>query len=115
MTANPDDLNHIQQIGLEDNSTGGLDRNKITALENLAAYPGSATSAPPNYTAAGNIMRATGDYYVRIQQTDGGLNYSIGRPPALNASEVVIAHRGAVLDSGANTIPVSISVYLWRQ
>ena len=115
VTASPDDLNQIHQIGLEDNSTGELDQNKITALENLAAYPSLATSPPPSYTAVGNILRATGDYYILIRQTDGSLNYSIGRPPALNATEVVIAHRGAVLDDATNTIPVSMTVYLWRQ
>jgi hypothetical protein len=115
VTANPDDLNQIHQIGLEENSSGELDQNKITALENLAAYPSSATSPPPSYTAVGNIMHATGDYYIRIRQTDGGLNYSIGRPPAENASEVIIAHRGAVLDSAGTAVPVSMTVYLWRQ
>jgi len=103
-----DDLSSIRQIGLEENSSGELNESKIIALKNWANYSSS------NYTAVGNIMRATGDYYIRIQQTDGGLNYSIGRQPTTDASEVVIAHRGAVLDNVTNKIPVSISVYLWR-
>ena len=109
------DLGSMQQIGLEENSSGELNESKITALENWAYYPNSTTSPPSNYTAVGNIMRATGDYYIWIQQTDGSINYSIGRQPLSNATEVVIAHRGAVLDNGSATIPVRITVYLWRQ
>ena len=115
VTANPGGLDQIRQIGLEDNSTGELDQDKITTLVYLAAYPSSATSPPPKYVAVGNIMRATGgDYYIQIQQTDGSLNYSIGRQPLPNATEVVIAHRGAVLNNSGATVPMSISVYLWR-
>jgi hypothetical protein len=110
----PSHMDQVQQIGLEENG-GELDEAKITTLQEWADYPASWTAYPPpsGYTGVGNIMRATGDYYIVIQQTDGSLNYLIGRPPAANASEVEIAHRGAVLDNGSAAIPVQITVYLW--
>ena len=108
------DIGSMRQIGLEENSSAELDKGKIAALGDWAKYPNPDGPPPPNYTAVGKILRATGDYYITIRQTDGALNYSIGKPPALNATEVVIAHRGAVLNDSGSPTPMSISVYLWR-
>jgi len=100
------DLNSIKQIGIAKDFGNELDSAKIGALRSLS-------SSPSTYTKVGRIMRATGDYYIVVEQTDdkNGTKFEMGRAPAANATEVVAAHRGAVLDG----IPMRIQVYLWRQ
>jgi hypothetical protein len=100
------DLDAVRQIGIGADFGNQLDSAKIKELRDLS-------SAPANYTAVGRIMRATGDYYIKVEQTDNlaGDKYYIGIAPPLNATEVVIANRGAVLKDK----PVRLQVYLWRK
>jgi len=98
-SARSSDLNSIKQIGIATDFGNGLDRSKIENLGKLA-------SSNSTYVSVGKIMRATGDYYIVVEQTN-----DMGSPPPANATEVVAAHRGAVLDGK----PMRIQVYLWRQ
>ncbi len=102
------DLNIVRQIGIGANFGNQLDRAKLEKLQELSL-------AQENYLSIGRIMRATGDYYIKVEQTDdisnSGFSYSIGIFPPANATEVAIANRGAVLDGK----PARIQVYLWRQ
>ena len=112
VTGNSADLESIRQIGLTKNFSNELDRDKIDRLRALS-YDSS------NYSKVGNIMRATGDYYIKIERTDdiNGEKFEIGVNPALfNATEVAIANRGAVIDDGSGKmVPMRLRLYLWRK
>jgi len=108
------DMNGIKQIGIAKDFGNELDRMKIDRLQTLA-NPSVNSS---NYIKVGKIMRATGDYYIVVEQTDDKSvpAFKIGRAPPANATEVVVAHRGAMLaDSNGRLMPMRIQVFLWRQ
>jgi len=114
VTGNTADLENIRQIGLAKNFSNELDRNKIEKLQYLVQNQ-------LKYNETGRIMRATGDYFIKIEQTDkpDGEYFEIGSDPAQygkNATEVSIANRGAVLDDGSGKlVPMRLRLYLWRQ
>ncbi len=92
------------QFGLTDGYSNALVREKLNKLGALASA---------NYTAVGRIMRAPADYYIRIDRVDCGNcgpEIEIGHADAQAASEVVVAHRGAVLEGR----PVRIRVFLGK-
>jgi hypothetical protein len=105
-------FDEVRQIGLTNGFSNELDSQKVDKLKFYAA-PASA-----DYAKVGNLLRAEGNYYVVIQQTDNSSGYSyyaaIGNSSYADASEVVVAHRGAVVDDGGVKRPVQITVYIFR-
>ena len=110
------DFSGVRQIGIANGFGDELNASMVKALFNKI---GLVSSDTPNYLEAGRVMRAPAKYYILIQTTegkslsscDGFVECQIGQYPPANATEVVVAHRGAVLEGH----PVHIRVFLWRQ
>jgi len=98
-------ISDVRQIGIAKSFGNELDAGKVYALANLAS------DATGDYEATGNLLRAGGNYYILIEQADDshGVLREIGKYPD-NATYVVVANRGAVLDGR----PVRMRVFLWK-
>jgi hypothetical protein len=108
------DWGNVKQIGLASSySSNILDKKKV---EKLQAFAGSGTMGL-EYGRIAKIMRVGGfgeNYYILIEQSDNqtaGYQYQIGYVYPANASEVVVANRGVVLDGH----PARLRVFLWTQ
>ncbi|MEM4554900.1 MAG: hypothetical protein QXT25_03565 [Candidatus Anstonellaceae archaeon] len=100
-------FNQIRQIGFaKDFFMQEFDKDKIEKFEAIV-------STEAGYIAAGKLLRTTTDYFIVVEQTDNpaGFSYYFGKSIPSNASEVVVAHQGAVLEGK----PVRLQVYLWRR
>ena len=111
--ADQPDFSSVKSIGLADDFSNSLNRSKIQKLNATVGVFSSAGTPGQNYTIVGRILRSPAEYYIVIDQTDGNSigPYAIGHAYPDNAREVAIAHRGATVDG----VPVSVTVYLWRQ
>lgn len=99
-------IDQRKQIGLANGFGNELNKSKVVELQNWATS---------DQWQVKNMLHidAYSNFYIQITQTDGiapNYNYNIGVAPPANATEVVRAHRGAVM----NGHPVHITVTLWR-
>ncbi len=101
-------LDSVRQIGLAKSYDGELDAGKILAFRDLV-------QTQLKYNETRRLMRAPSEYFITIQRTDVAgdalMDFEIGAPLLANATEVAIAHRGAILEGK----PMRITVYLWRK
>jgi hypothetical protein len=107
------DYSGVKQIGLADDYSTALNLSKVEFL-NSSVGVFSAPPIPENYRQVGRILRSPAEYYIVIEQADGGAAvgpYTIGYRPPGNASEITVAHRGATI----NGIPVRVRVFLWQK
>ena len=97
-------MDEVRQIGLANGFSNELNKTRVEGFGALASG---------DYEAIGRLLRAGGEYYVEIGQTDDASvpAYSIGKPVPREAKEVAVAHRGGVLDGK----PVRMQVTLWRK
>jgi hypothetical protein len=107
------DMNGIRQVGIATSFGNELDISKVEKLEEYADISGST------YWAAGNLLRAGGEYYILIERTNtytaSGENEIIAQIGnngynSADAKYVVVANRGATLDGR----PVRMRVFLWK-
>ena len=109
------DFSSVKQIGIATSFGNELNKTKVDYLYHKIGLVSADTS---NYLEAGKVMRAPAKYFILIESTDeralspcGSLPLcELGRRPLSNATEVVVAHRGAVLEG----VPVKLRVFLWR-
>ena len=99
-------LDNVRQIGLTTDFSGELSRSKILSFDDLVQHQ-------MKYNDTRRLMRAPSEYFVQLEQTDNpqGEYFEIGARPPTNATEVAIAHRGALLEGK----PMRITLYLWRK
>ncbi|HIH19608.1 TPA: hypothetical protein HA225_06600 [Candidatus Micrarchaeota archaeon] len=108
------DLSNVRQIGLADDYSIRLNKSKVERLEALVPDFSAPPSPESNYVQVGRIMRSPAQYYIVIDDTatnGATMLYTMGYRYPTNATQVAIAHRGAVIDG----IPVRVRVFLWRQ
>ncbi len=105
------ELGNVRQIGLTNGFSNELNEHKVETLL-------SDASLSSNYSYVGNLLRAQGNYFIEIQETDNSTGFiyykAIGNSSYASANEVVVAHRGAVVDAGGVMHPVQITVYIFR-
>jgi len=104
-------LANVRQFGLTDGYTNQLNWTKLHRLETWANISNS------NYASAGRIMRATGQYCILLEYTEN--NHLVSQMGNCDydsqGKEVVVAHRGAVINNpGGKPSPVRLRVFLWR-
>jgi len=108
-------LDNTKQIGLTLGFGNELDRKKLERLKGLIpAYGLHASNWEGNYAAIGRLLRASGDYYIIVEQTDtnsASNQYTFGKPYPENATSVAVAHRGATLEGH----PMRLRIFIWRQ
>ena len=101
----------VRQIGIATSFGNELNMSKVNALEASAAVGAY-------YAEFGNLLRAGGDYFILIEQTDdkGGLLKEIGKYPIpANATFVAVATRGVTFkDASGNSHPARMRVFLWK-
>ena len=99
----------IRQIGIAASFGNELNMTKVNRLK---AY---ASPAGGNYEAAGNLLRAGGNYYVLIERTDtAGIVAEIGNNGYGNASYVAVANRGVTYQDAGGSHPARMRVFLWK-
>ena len=103
----------IRQLGIATSFGNELDMAKVDAL-----VANANPNAGGNYAEMGNLLRAGGDYFILIQQSDvssGGMERVIGKIYPSNASYVVVANRGVTFrDADGNSRPARMRVFLWK-
>ncbi len=107
-------VEEVQQFGLANDFGNTLNTSKIDSFN---------SDARDHYNETGRIMRATADYFVWIEQTNPPVPYQpehpafyqAGKTIPANATEVVVAYRGVVLQFPDGTrYPARMRVFLWR-
>jgi hypothetical protein len=97
-------MDEVRQLGIAKGFSNGISPGKLGSFKAMAAN---------YYDETGNLLRAGGDYYVLIEQTDdsGGVLEGVGRPYPNDAQYVAIATRGVTY----NGRPCRMRVFLWKQ
>lgn len=105
-------VEQVQQFGLTDGFTNVVNTTRAARFMSIANDHSAG-----GYNKTGKIMRASADYYVSIETTDGSAigPFAGGKPDTSSASEVVVAHRGVVLqEPGGARHPARLRVILSR-
>jgi len=99
-------MGDVRHIGIATGFNNELDMNKVATLQEMAKQANY-------YRETGNLLRAGGDYFILIEQTDGNgaAIAEIGNGDYADAGYVAVANRGATLDGR----PVRMRVFLWKQ
>lgn len=96
-------MDEVRQIGIATGFGNGISPEKFGVFKEMAAA---------HYDETGNLLRAGGDYYVLIEQTDdsGGVLEQAGEPYPAGADYVAVATRGVTYDGH----PCRMRVFLWK-
>jgi len=105
-------VENVRQFGLADGFSNTLDAGKVARFGIIA----NDLSSGGGYNKTGRILRATADYLIEIERTDGNdLYLKAGKFYPPSASEVVVAYRGVVMTGADGKLhPARLRVFLWR-
>jgi len=97
-------MDEVRQLGIATRFGNEISPDKLGSFKAMATG---------YYDETGNLLRAGGDYYILIEQTDdsGGVLEEVGKPYPSDAQYVAIATRGVTYDGH----PCRMRVFLWKE